>query len=329
MKRAGPVVIIGDANMDLLVRLPRPEDRQPPEPDLSLGGTGANTAVALVQLGLPTTIIGALGDDGYGRATRRALSAAGIGVDNLTVPPDSTTMLVLGIIDQHGERTLLGWPRRGAAQAKLTRAQVDPALIAGAAWVHTTGICLVETPSREAVLYGLDLARAAGVPTSLDLNLRLGLEEGQLPPAFRAAVEAAIERVDVVLGSAVDELPYLATGPEPVALARSLAAGRRTVIVRLGSQGVQAVDATGGISQADAYPVSVVSTVGAGDAFNAGFIAARVAGRSLAEALCWGNGVAALTISAPVRPATFDRARLLATIGALDDGLAGPKPAID
>jgi sugar/nucleoside kinase (ribokinase family) len=311
-----PVVVIGDANVDLLVRLPRPGE-PPAEPTLTLGGTGANAAVALRRLGAPAVLVGAIGDDGYGRFARRRLDEAGVGTAHLAADPEAVTMLVLALVDPRGERTLLGWPRRGAAQARLTSAHLPTDLIAGAAWAHTTGICLVESPGREAVLRGLALARAAGVPTSFDLNLRLGLEDGRLPPAFRDAVERAIALADVVLGSAADELPLLRPGP-PAEAARALAGGERAVVARLGADG--ALAAIGGaIVAAPAYPVRVASTVGAGDAFNAGYIAAAVAGHAPAEALRWGNAVAALAISRADRHRGADRAEVAALLRGASD----------
>lgn len=308
-----PVLVIGDANVDLLVRLPDQHDRrrQPPPPVLALGGTGANTAVALRRLDVAVALLGTVGDDGYGRFVRRELAAAGVDVAPLHTHPDAPTMVVLAIVDPQGEPLLLGWPRRGGAQAQLRPEQVEPALVASAAWVHTSGICLVEPPGREAVLRGLALARAAGVPVSLDLNLRLGLEEDQLEPAFLAALWRAIALADVVLGSAGDELPYLTPAAAPAEAARQLAGRARTVVARLGAAGALAVTADTVVS-APAFPVPVVSAAGAGDAFNAGYIAAAVAGRPLAEALRWGNAAAALTISRAVGQARPDRAAVAA-----------------
>ena len=78
-RRAGPVLIVGDANVDLFIRLPAEgADRQPPTPNLALGGTGANTAVALRRLGQPVAMLGAIGDDGFGRFVRGQLDAAGV-----------------------------------------------------------------------------------------------------------------------------------------------------------------------------------------------------------------------------------------------------------
>ncbi len=294
-------LIIGDACVDLMVRLPEKSGPayEHPEPELHGGGTGANTAVALARLGVPTAFMGAIGDDGYGRFSRQSLETEGIDTSLVVTDHETFTAVVLALVDPQGERTLLGWPRRGAAHTKLQASHVTEESIARMAWLHTTGMCLVETPVREAILRGMELARAAGIPVSFDLNMRLGFENGRLPADFQAAVEKAIALSDFVLGSATDEIPYLAPAAAPEESARQLAGEQRTVIARLGGQGVIAVSAQQ-VIRVPAFPASVIAdTVGAGDAFNAGFIAACLEGHPLEEALRWGNAVAALKLGRP------------------------------
>lgn len=112
-------------------------------------------------------------------------------------------------------------------------------------------------------------------------------------------MEKAIALSDFVLGSATDEIPYLASAAAPEESARQLAGEGCIVISRLGAAGVMAVSGSQVIS-VPAFPASVIAdTVGAGDAFNAGFIAACLAGHPLEEALRWGNAVAALKLGRP------------------------------
>ena len=298
-----PVLVVGDACVDLSVRLPaRSGNReQPPPPELALGGTAANTAVALARLGVATALGGAVGDDGYGRFTRAELAAAGVGADHLVVHPEAFTAMVLAIVDTAGERTLYAWPRRGAAHSQLRPEAIDETVIAGAAWLHTGGMCLVEPQTRDAVLRAMALAGAAGVPVSFDLNLRIGFRDGRFEPGFLDTIEQAIGLADHVLGSAEDELAHLGASWEHAARRIASAAtspGRptRTVVARLGAEGVRAFTRDGVVA-APAVAVPVVSTLGAGDAFDAGYVAALVEGQPLAEALRRGNATAARKIA--------------------------------
>jgi sugar/nucleoside kinase (ribokinase family) len=186
------------------------------------------------------------------------------------------------------------------ALAQFGPADVDAALVAGAAWLHTTGMCLRHEPVASAVLEGLQVARAAAVPTSLDLNLRLELWD--LLPAVRDAVRAAVALADVVFGSGPEELVPLARALDHdvasvEAAALALAGGARTVVARLGAGGAVAATPEGRLVRAPAFEVVQRNPVGAGDAFDAGFIAASVDALPLAEALRWGNALGALKVN--------------------------------
>jgi len=269
-------------------------DHEKRPPKLHGGGTAANTAVALARLGVTTSFVGAIGDDGYGRFAKNSLEQEGIDTADVVAVP-AFTSVVLALVDPHGERTLFGWPPRGAAHTKLEPAQITPTIIEPAAWLHTTGMCLVQSPSRDALLKGMELARVAEIPVSFDLNIRLGFENGQLPPAFVDYLKRAIELATIVLGSASDELIHLAPATSAEESARKLAGAERLVIARLGAAGAMAVTADYTLS-VSAFPTQVVDTIGAGDAFNAGFITACIEGKDVSEALRWGSAVAALTI---------------------------------
>ncbi|MEM7346025.1 MAG: sugar kinase [Chloroflexota bacterium] len=285
-----PALIIGDACVDLIIQVPEKSGNAQynAPPVLHGGGTGANTAGALARLGQPTSFMGTIGDDGYGRFTVGTLEAEGIDTSHITVASEAFTVQILALIDQAGERTLFGWPRRGGAQAKLQPDAITPEVIEQMAWVHTTGICLVESPSREAVLRAMALAQAVGIPVSFDINLRLGFEEGKLPKPFLATIQQAIQLSDFVFGSDTDEIAHLTPGLSPEAGGRVLSEGKRTILIRLGDAGTLVISPNSEIARIPAFQVEVVDTLGAGDVFNGGFIAAKLAGESLSDAVRWG-----------------------------------------
>lgn len=301
-----PVVVLGDLNVDLTLELP---DRGAPvgervvrEPRLTGGGTAGNTASALARLGVPVEFCGSVGDDGFGRWLADELRAAGVGTRGLVVTREAATCQVIAMVEPDGERYLVVWPTDGGALTRLSPADLDDGLIAGASWLHTTGMCLRRSPIATAVVAAMRSARAAGVPVSLDLNLRVEL--WGLPPGALAVVSEAVSLAAVVLGSGAEELVPLAraSGFEAdgvEAAARALAGGARTVVARLGAAGALACDAAGEVVVAPGYPAGLRNPVGAGDAFNGGFIAARVAGLPLIDALRWGNAVGALKVGRP------------------------------
>ena len=201
--------------------------------------------------------------------------------------------MVIVVLPPGGERLIYVWPPRGGAHSMLD-VQLATSAVEHADWVHVSGICLRVTPARDALLAAMEHARDLGIPVSLDLNLRLenwGWEAG-----FREVALDAVERSDIVLGSALDEITALGDDADPITAARALSVGDRVVVARLGADGAMAIDGHQ-VIRAPGLDVEVVDTVGAGDAFNAGFIAARLKGSELGESLRWGNAVAASTIT--------------------------------
>lgn len=292
------VVLLGDANVDLLIRLPdhAPGGSAKPvltPPELHGGGTTANTAVALARLGIPAAFVGTVGDDGYGRFVRSDLAGEGVDVASLRLVPDGFTTTVFAVIHPGGERTIYVWPPNRGADNLLRPEDLDPARIAGAAWLHTSGVVLRASPVCEAALRAMQIAREAGVPVSIDLNLRLEL--WGWGGTIRALVERAVALADVVFGSGEEEIIPLTGAASVEAAARALSDGTRTVVARLGAAGALAVS-PGQIVRVPAFSVPVIDTLGAGDAFNGGFIAARVEGRDLETAVRWGCAVSALKI---------------------------------
>ena len=288
------VVVIGDANVDLEIQLPvdsRPTHANP-DPTMSGGGSAANTAAALARLEIPTRFVGAVGEDATGRHAVESLARSGVDVGAIQTVSSEPTVMVIVVLPPGGERLIYVWPPRGGAHAMLD-VELATGAVVGADWVHVSGICLRVTPARDAVLAVMEEARGQGVPVSLDLNLRLenwGWEAG-----FRKVVHAAVELADVVLGSASDEILPLGDADDLITAARALGGGERIIVARLGAEGAMAI-ADREATAAAGLDVDVVDTVGAGDAFNAGFIAARLEDRPLDEALRWGNTVAAATI---------------------------------
>jgi sugar/nucleoside kinase (ribokinase family) len=295
------VVVLGDANVDMVIHLPGRSvadqvDLTDSEPQLYGGGSAANVGVGLARLGVTVTFIGSVGDDGYGRWVRDDLAREGLDIRGLTTVRDAITPMVIALIEPGGERLIVVWPRQRGADLRLQPEDVDPAWLADAAWLHTTGMCLRASPVREAVLHSMALARGAGARVSLDLNLRVEL--WGLNQEMSGIVGRAVELADIVLGSGPEEIALLAGSDDVEVASRAVSGGKRVVVARLGAEGALAVSPEG-TWHVPAFPTSVVDTLGAGDAFDAGFIAAHLAGGDMREALRWGNAVAALKVRRP------------------------------
>ena len=292
--------MVGDTNADLEIRLPSGTHREThanPDPQLFGGGSAANTAAALARLDVPCRFAGAVGDDSFGRFAVESLTKVGVDTALVTVAPGEPTVTVVAVVQPDGDRLIYVWPPSGGAHGALQPSDAVDAVL-GSTWLHVSGICLRLQPARDAVLAAMQRARADGIPVSFDLNLRLenwGWEAG-----FREVVAAAVEHADVVLGAASDEIGALAGIDDPIEAARALAGADRLVIARLGAAGAVACSANEVVT-VPGFEVAVVDTVGAGDAFDAGFIAARLRGEDVAGAVRWGNPLRVSPSRGPAR----------------------------
>jgi ribokinase len=284
------LLVVGDVNADLVLRggdlVPAFGQREQlvDDAELVLGGSGGIVAAGAARLGLRVAIAGCVGDDALGRAMLAALDGVDVSAVRMGAEP---TGVSVGLA-RPGDRAVL---TALGALAELRAEHVPEALLASARWVHVTSPFLQP---------GLDVAavaaRAAGT-TSLD--------PGWDP---HERWELAWEGFDVLLPNA-QEAQRLSGEDDVEAAARSLAAKGPTVVVKRGADGALAVG--GGADRAvpseagdrdvvrvAAPAVDPVDATGAGDSFDAGFLAARLVGEDLAGALALGCACGALSTRA-------------------------------
>lgn len=225
------------------------------------GGSPANVAVGLARLGVPTRLATQLADDLAGRLVADHLRASRVTVESL--PARSTaTSLALAAVDDNGVASYdfrIAWD--------IARA---PTLTPECRCLHTGSIASALTPGAE-VLDDLLVAehQRRVVTVSLDPNIRPSLIGP--PELARQRVERQVALSDLVKVSAED-LRWLYPGqPSQQVAADWLRRGPALVVVTLGGDGAYAVSQTGEVTR-PAIPVSVVDTVGAGDAFTAGLL---------------------------------------------------------
>jgi 2-dehydro-3-deoxygluconokinase len=262
--------------------------------DLGVAGAESNVAIGLRRLGGTAAWVGRVGDDEFGRLVHMTLAGQGVDVSRAVVDPSAPTALL--VKERRTDRlTRVYYYRTGSAGSRLRPSDVPEDLIRAAGVLHVTGITAALSDSaREAVHAAVDTARAAAVPVSLDLNYRR---------ALWAADEAAkvlrplVGQADIVFATEL-EAGLVADGQGAAALAAALAAlGPREVLVKCGPLGVTAC-CDGQLTEAPAYPVTVVDPVGAGDAFAAAYLAERLRGRPVAERLDAAAGAGAYAVTA-------------------------------
>lgn len=252
------VVGLGQNSLDIVARVARQ-----PEPDSSApldelvrlpGGEIATAMVACARLGCRTAYVGSIGRDADGADVEAALRREGVDltyVRRVEAPNRAAIILV----DRDGRRTVL-WSRHPGLQ--LRAEDVDPAAV-------TRGrILLVDAMDPDASAAAAAHARRAGVATVIDID------------AVRPGVERLLSHIDVII--AAQDFVLAHTG------ASSLADGLRQIAADAGASLVVAtMGASGSLGlyegeeiHTPAFPIDVIDTTGAGDAFRAGFLAAWV-----------------------------------------------------
>lgn len=272
------ILVAGDANLDLVLRgdvVPRfgQAEQLLQSADLVLGSSAGICAAGLARLGVDTALVARVGDDVFGARTRELLAEAGVDVTALrTVDEPTGVSVILSAPEDRAILTLTG------ALAGITADEVLAAA-GSATHVHFASSFLV--PGLTAELPSvLSTLGARGVTTSLDTNWD--------PAESWAGIAECLPSVDVLLPNAAEAIALAgalgdgAADAESAALA--LAARGPLVVVKDGVAGGLAAlgDRT---SRAPGLTVEVVDTTGAGDSFDAGFLAAWTERMPLEEAL--------------------------------------------
>lgn len=282
------IACVGDNCVD--VTLPGRRDLPPGEraagatpPAQLAGGNAFNVAVALARMGRRAVYVGAVGDDPAAEVILTAGTEAGVDTSRVERVPGATGRTVVDH-DSDGERRFVSEDYGVAADYRI---DADTATwLAAAGWLH-----FARQP--DLADWGSAL-RARGALLSCDLGHVGGV----------SILERVAPVVDVVFMSSSSGAGLT---PEQL-LARALAAGARLVVVTLGARGSIAASADARW-QMDAAPVSrVIDTLGAGDAYIAAFIAARMEEKGIEQAMGAGSlaGAVACTQWGPTGPVTTD-----------------------
>ena len=240
---------------------------------LGIGGAESNVAIGLARLGARATWIGRVGADEVGGLVRRELLAEGVDARVLVDDTAPTGIMVKSRRTASHSRVL--YYRAGSAGSRLAASDLDEASIRDADILHVTGITPALSPTAAAAIdHAIDVAGNAGVPVSFDVNHRSALWSSERAGEVYRSIAA---RATIVFAG-IDEARMLCAGESAVDLCEGIASlGATEVIVKLGSDGCTAL-IDGSSLHLPAVPVEVVDTVGAGDAFVAGYLAERLVG---------------------------------------------------
>jgi sugar/nucleoside kinase (ribokinase family) len=276
------VVGLGQISLDRVAALPhwpRAGDKLAlgSAPVARPGGQVATAVLAAVQLGLSGRLLGSVGDDADADLALASLRAAGVDLDGVRRVPGAATRTALVLVDEHGERTVLGYrdPRLAVMSGELSRDAIRDARA-----------LLVDAEDPDAASWAIAVAREAGVASVLDV-------ERADRDRIRLAMGADFPIVSESFCADSSD-PHSASEDASVAWLARLGAGRaRMAVVTLGARGALGMCA-GEILEQPAIDVTAVDTTGAGDVFRGAFAWALLRGADARRALALAAAAGAL-----------------------------------
>jgi ribokinase len=283
------VLVVGSLHLDIMVAAPdrprRGETVMGQAWSLKPGGKGGNQAVEAALTGARTAMIGAVGDDDFGRRLLQNLDEHGVDRSHVAVRKDAGSGMSVAIVDAGGDY--------GAVIVSGANLLVDAATLeaAGALFAGARLVLLQHELPDAANIAAARKARAHGARTILNAA-----------PA-RPFAQGLEGLVDILVVNALEAeamgAPTVGSLGSAAAAAQSLLAFAEATIVTAGGAGLAVATRAGVRVEISGHPVTLVSTHGAGDCF-IGALAARLAGGAhIVDATRYANAEAALHVSSP------------------------------
>ena len=262
---------------------------------MTMAGAESNVAIGLARLGHTVRWGGRVGDDEVGAFILRTLRAESVAVDTVVVDSQRPTGLMLAE-RRVADVSRVSYYRAGSAGSALAPADAVACLADTPRILHLTGITpALSGSAAQAVVTAVRLARSAGALVSVDVNYRSRL---WTPGHARRVLSDLARSADIVIASE-DELGLVVDGraaDEADAAAELAASGVSQLVIKRGAGGAS-VWHEGRAHHAPAIPVTVLDTIGAGDAFTAGYLSDLLDGLRPPDALHRGTVTGAFAVA--------------------------------
>lgn len=283
-------IVLGSLNMDLVAQVPRLPDKNETLMGTSFhttpGGKGANQAVALKRLHVPTTLIGNIGTDDFGTQLLAHLETFGLPTDSIHRVETSTGVALITTAAT-GDNQIIGIY---GANHSLTPDDLETRLLPLLPKAQFL-LLQLEIPHKVACR-AAELAKTHGLTVLLDP----APIEGPVLQDFYPHIDFLLP--NEVEASRLVEFPVTDEPSARQAAAKLQSQGVKTVIIKLGSQGCLTASETETFFT-PAFSVEAIDSVACGDAFAAGLTAALSEQYDLKTAVRWGNAAGALTALQP------------------------------
>jgi sugar/nucleoside kinase (ribokinase family) len=259
-------------------------------------GTESNFTIGLHRMGISAGWISKLGQDEFGQYIYNFLRGEGVDVSHVRFTSNAQTGIYFVQRDYPipGESVVFYY-RNGSAASQLTPRDLPLAYIQSASIFHTTGITLALSDScQSTVSTAIEHAKSSGVKISFDTNIRRKLWN---PDKARTVILPYLESCDIIFTDINDTQILFQEDRPSYAAAKLLTMGAQIVVIKMGAQGAYAATSKGETAMKKAYTVPVIDVIGAGDAFDAAFIAGYLQEQDLLHCLEIANVAGALCVT--------------------------------
>ncbi len=263
-----------------------------------LGGSPANIAVGMARLGRKVGFLGKVSNDRFGDFVQQFFEKEGIDVSHVTrcVNGESLGLTFTEILSRD-ESSILMY-REGVADLQLHPDDVDEAYIKSARLVLISGTALSQSPSREAALKALQMAKKTNTPVVFDADYRAYTWKNDDEIAVYTSWVA--EKADILMGSReeYDRMERLLglDGTDKTSASYWLNKGVKIAIIKHGKKGSTAYTKDGAFS-IKPFPVEALKGFGGGDGYGSAFLHGLLSGWDLIDALEFGSASAAMLVA--------------------------------
>jgi ribokinase len=281
------ILVLGDLTVDIIGRVktwPEPgDDCLARKLEMHVGGVGTNCALVLARWNIPVRLMGSVGRDLFGAHVLKTLRGNAVDVRSVQKNNSALTGMFYINVTPDGERTFFG--SRGANE--FTRWVSQPSLSRKTSAVHLAGHSFLNPGPENVAMHLIKAVHARGGWVSLDV----GMEPSKAIPRKILKIS---RQVDILLLS-LDEAAALTGTRDPYrAIAELRKAGPREVVLKIGKRGCLISQGSSAPMLVPSFSVRTLDSTGAGDAFVAAFLQARLRGWSAAEGAIAANAAGAV-----------------------------------
>lgn len=277
------VICIGDACVDI-IRKKGSNDNT----NFKCGGANANSAYGLGKLNVDVSFVGKAGNDIYGHTMKSVLDEVNVNTDLFLLDELESTKILIEI-DENNDRFPRLLTNINPSYLQITYDQLNKIDLNGVKYILTNGMMLFDNPAAKAISDYLQIAHSKGIQILLDINYRIETIDKD-----RKYLNSVLDITNYLFGSLQDEILPISNSNNLEKALNKLVTNNRTVIVR-NSKGSD-VYSISNHYHTDSYKINVIDTVGAGDAYNAGFIYGLVNNETLDICNKLGSVCAAINI---------------------------------